>query len=148
LVGAAVMLGDDPKSLEEIRQFWQWFAELLIGRDPGLSFANYEATRVDLCRDFGVLLSRLDEPAAFFRQLYVALEPQRRRAQFRYRYDDYDSDIGSIFLLRIGLFAALSCFENAQAPHEREVAREWFWWLYEAARRVWLVAVYDYEHEK
>jgi hypothetical protein len=146
LLGAAVMLGSDPMSSAEVEAFWRWFEELLVGRDPGLSLVQHGSSIVNVPQRFGFLLSRAPDPGALFRATYTKLEPQRRRALFAYRYEDYDHDLGSVLLLRVGINAAANW--GGQEPGDPAQARELFWWLYEAARRLWLTARDDLDRKK
>lgn len=149
LLGAAVMLGDDPSSQAELDAFWRWFEDLLVGRDPGLSLIEHGSSMVEVPQRFGFLLSRMPNPFARFRATYIKLEPQRRRSLFGHRYEDLDHDLGSVLLLRIGLYAAANWrVREEEAGRDGAPARAFFWDLYEAARRLWLTSIHDFEETK
>ncbi len=82
LLGAAIMLGNEPQDQSELEAFWSWFVELLEGRDPGLSLVTHGSSIVHMPQRFGFLLSMLPGAGALFRNAYIALEPLRRRAEF------------------------------------------------------------------
>jgi len=146
LVGAAVMLEAAPNSSAEIECLWSWFEELLVGRDPALSLTTHGTSLQDIPQRLGFLISRLPDPSSCIHATYLRLEPQRRRAQFSFRYEDYDIDIASVILLRVALNAAVNWQESEK--DEAGAARELFYWIYGAARRLWLTAVLDTNHRK
>jgi hypothetical protein len=147
-LGAAFILGIDPKSQSEIEAFWTWFMELLVGQDPGLSLIQHGSSIVDVPQRFGFLLSRLPDPTTLFCQSYIKLEPQRRRTLFAHKYEHLEHDLGSMVLLRLGLFAAANWSERQRAAGDTGLAQELFWWIYEATRRLWLTSPHSGKREK
>jgi len=144
LFGSAVMLGDAAtSSAADLELFWSWLEELLVGRDPGLSLVHHGTSLTDVPQHLGFLLSRLSNPSALLRMAYGRLEPQRRRMLFAHRYQEIYSDLESVFLLRVGLNAAVNWLDRVKDGEQAEAARELFFWIYEAARRLWLTAVLD-----
>lgn len=144
LHGAAVMLGDAATaSSPDLTLFWSWLEDLLVGRDPGLSLIHHGTSLSELPQHFGFLLSRLPNPDALFRATYAKLEPQRRRALFGHKYDEIYHDLESVFLLRVGLNAAVNWFSRVKEGEKADAPRELFFWIEEAARRMWLTAVLD-----
>lgn len=137
LLGATLLLGLDQSSTDGLAVFWGWFEELLVGRDPGLSLVQHGSSMTDVPARIGSLIARAGDPGAFVRATYTRLEPQRRRSAFAYRYEDYDHDLGSRLLIRIGLYAAAN-WAAREGEEGKEPARRLFFWLYEAARRLWL----------
>lgn len=120
--------------------FWSWARELLRGRDEGLrSMAGEFAAPPQL----GRLLAQVDAPDELLRAMYTELEPQRRRARFS-SHDGLDDDAESIVVLRMGLHAAA----NWHKVGRHEPASDLFWWIYTAARRLWLTATEDQERGK
>lgn len=148
LLGAAVLLGNTPESPTELETFWSWFDELLDGRDPGLSLITHGRSLGEVPQRFGFLISRLPNPADRLRKTYEKLEPQRRRALYGHRYDDHHEDLESIVLLRVAFNAATNWQDRVKGTPEVEAAREFFFWIYEAARRLWLTAYIDAQHHK
>jgi hypothetical protein len=147
LLGAALMLGQAPAQEERVA-FWGFFERLLVERDTGLSLALRDSTHIDAPRRIGFLLSMLPDPGATFRQTYIRLEPQRRRSMREYTYEGFDHDLGSVLLLRVGLDAIVQWLGQAQPSMAVAQARELFWWIYEAARRLWLTAQHDLEEKR
>jgi hypothetical protein len=143
LYGAATLLEAPSTSEAELVLFWSWFEELLEGRDPGLSLVNHGTSLWDVPQRIGVLLSRLPDPGARLRETYTKLEPQRRRALFAHRYEDIYHDLESIILLRTGLNAAVISIDGRMDGARADAARGIFFWIYSAARRLWLTAVLD-----
>lgn len=143
LLGAAVLIGDTPSSERELDIFWSWFEELLEKRDPGLSLITHGSSLADVPQRFGFLLARLPSPDSRLRATYERLEPQRRRALFAHRYDGVHHDLESVVLLRVGLNAAINLLDRVKVGPQAEAARELFFWIYAAARRLWLTAVLD-----
>jgi hypothetical protein len=139
--GAALLQGDASGSATEISAFFDWFEELLVGRDPGLSLVNHGDSFTDVPQRFGFLLSRLPDPDARLRAAYEKLEPQRRRALFSSRYDESYPDLESVILLRVGLNAAANWLDRDR--EQVSAARALFAWIYAQARRLWLTAVLD-----
>lgn len=148
LFGAAVMLGESPQQAEA-EAFWRFFEELLLGRDPELSLARQHGpAREEVPARFGRLLSRLPDPGATFREIYRKLEPQRRRTGFSHLYEGYDDDIGSMLLIDIGCHAALYWHKREAAEAATTAACALFWWIDEAARRLWLTSRHGWNKEK
>jgi hypothetical protein len=144
LHGAAVLLGDAATaSGRDLALFWSWLEELLVGRDPGLSLIHHGTSLSEVPQRLGFLLSRLPNPDALLRAAYGKLEPQRRRALFAHRYEELYHDLESVFLLRVGLNAAVNWFDWVKDGEQADAAREFFFWIHEAASRLWLTAVLD-----
>jgi hypothetical protein len=143
LYGAAILLGEGPTNEVEIRAFWEWFEELLEGRDPGLSLINQGTSLTVVPQRFGFLLSRLASPDTVFSATYAKLEPHRRRALFARRYDEMYQDLESIVLLRVGLNAAANWRGQTTDDSTTEASRALFLQLFNFARRLWLTAVLD-----
>jgi hypothetical protein len=143
LLSAAALLGDAPPCEPELEVFWAWFEELLERRDPGLTLITYGNSLVKVPQRFGGLLSRLPFPDTRLRAAYEKLEPQRRRALFAYSYEGVHPDLESVVLLRIGLNTAASWLARVEKGTQADAARELFFWIYSAARRLWLTAVLD-----
>jgi hypothetical protein len=97
---------------------------------------------------FGVLLSRLPSPDARLHATYAKLEPQRRRALFAFRYNEIPNDLESVVLLRVGLNVAINWLDRVKVGEQADAARNLFFWIYEAARRLWLTTVLDTENTK
>lgn len=123
---------------------WSWFEELLVGRDPGLDWALLDTVIDQVTPALGALLAKLPDPAEAWRAAYRALEPQRRQAQFGFRYEgDGYQDRESLLLIYVGLQACAHRIEHSSQGHESAWVREVFWDLYAAARRLWLTAAAD-----
>lgn len=148
LLGAAYLLGNTPESEAEIEAFWAWFDELLDCRDPGLSLITHGQSLGDVPQRFGFLVSRLSCPADRIRATYQKLEPQRRRALYGHRYEEIHEDLESVVLLRVAMNAATNWYDRVKGTDDANAARELFFWIYEAARRLWLTAYIDTEHQK
>lgn len=138
LSGAAILIGDESASHDEIAGFAAWFKELLVGRDPGLGLVRLPAGAAELPRQLGVMLSRHPNAVGMLRDIYKTLEPQRRRASFGVHYQ-YIDDVESDFALRVGLYMAVSLREHGKAGEPVAV----FSWIYERARHLWLTAALD-----
>jgi hypothetical protein len=144
LFGGAVLLGDAARSsATDLELLWSWLEELLVGRDPGLSLVHHGTSLADVPQHLGFLLSRLPDPRAVLRMAYGRLEPQRRRMLFAYRYKETYPDLESVFLLRVGLNAAVNWLDRVKDGEQAEAARDLFFSIFEAARRLWLTAVMD-----
>ncbi len=135
LWGAALMLGEDPRSPEDAGHIWAWFEELLEKRDPGLRLVEHGNANVEAAQRLGLVLSRAPRPSELFLHAYQRLEPQRRRAQHGSFYDYGADDLESMLLVRVGLHAAL-CWVAREAPPARSLFVE----IYRIARRLWLTA--------
>lgn len=148
LLGAAFLLGDTPESESEIEAFWSWFDELLDRRDPGLSLITHGRSIGDVPQRFGFLVSRLSCPADRIRATYQKLEPQRRRALYGHRYEEIHEDLESVVLLRVAMNAATNWYDRLKGTDAADAARVLFFWMYEAARRLWLTAYLDTQRQK
>jgi hypothetical protein len=147
LFAAAVILGNGSPVETEIFELWTWLADLLLGRDPGLTLATYGDSMSRVPQLLGTLFAGLSDPAAAVLDLYRRLEPQRRRAQFWGRYkDDTDVALPSILLLRIALYAAADWRRRLADDEAAAAASLLFFWVYEAALRLWLTSPHDVEH--
>ena len=149
LLGAAAILGDEPLA-DDVADVWAWFETLLVGRDPALFLARQssEPRTGDLHQRvarLAPLFARLPDPSTGIRSAYSVLEPQRRRLQFRRRYDDHDTDLPSILLLRLSLAVAT---RMASDPDRSECAKELLLWAYRQSRRLWLIQPLDAGHER
>lgn len=137
LYAAASILDVGPASELEIRALWHFLEERLLHRDiifrDSISLFRHEAPNL-----FAKLFARLPAPDAWLRDLYRKLEPQRRRALFSLRYEgDRDAEETSRFLIRLGLY----CCTHVESWHAANPRHELFWWLYDAARRLWLTSL-------
>lgn len=147
LFAAATVLVNGSPTQDDMKNLWAWLEELLIGRDPGLVLLLHGTSMNRVPQILGVLVSRLSDPAGAVKALYRTLESQRRRSQFRNRYDDdHDVDLPSVLVLRIGLYAAAHMRSRPTEIAHPMDATELFFELYEAARRLWLTAVQDFDH--
>lgn len=148
LFGATILMGQEPGA-DDVEAFWHWFEELLIGRDPGLPMQPI-TTAADVAHRFGLLLSRARSPASLFRRTYIKLEPLRRRALFAYRYADHHDNLGSLLLLYVGLYAADSWTAREKTTSDADATgpQALFWWIYEAARRLWLTGPPDVARDR
>jgi hypothetical protein len=142
LHGAAVLLGDSADA-DSIAALWGWFADLLVGRDPGLTLINHGTSLTEVPQRIGVLLSRLPDPDVRFKSAYAKLEPVRRQGLFAHRSEGLYDDLESIVLLRVGLNTAANWFDRVKVGEQAEAARALFFWIYERARRLWLTAALD-----
>lgn len=135
LMGALSLLLES-SAASEAEATWAWFEELLRGRDPGFEFLDHAAGADGLQRELGALLSRLPDALAAFAKTYRLLEPQRRRAEHGYRYQEYQRNIESVLLLRVGLFGAAGLAgTGSSAARSAELL---FHQAFQHARRLWL----------
>lgn len=148
LLATAMLFGDTPQPGQNIEPLWSLFEEMLVGRDPGLSLVKHGESLQNVPQRLGFLLSLTDNPGHLFSSTYKKLEPHRRRAQFAYRYEEYEQDLESEVLIRVGLNAAANWAARAQSERQREDARRMFMGIYDAARRLWLTAVMDTDNSK
>jgi hypothetical protein len=148
LVGAARVLGMRAAPGGEIEPLWAWFEELLEGRDPGMEYLFYGGGLTRELQRIGSLVSSLGMPGGRVVRAYERLEPQRRRALYGARYGDRKGDVPSLVLLQVGLNVAAAWNERAKGGAEVDSARELFFWLHEAACRLWLTATNDVEDRR
>jgi AAA ATPase domain len=147
LLGAAHVLGDDPRDEAELSGLWSWLEELLSARDDGLSLVLREPTHVaDVTQRLGFLVSRVPDWQRRLLEVYHRLEPQRRRSIYGFRYEEIDRDEASVLLLRIGLYAVANGADSQVG--DRTSLEETFFWIFDAARRLWLTAVLDTSEQK
>jgi hypothetical protein len=111
----------------------RWLDELLVGRDPGLSLISGEGQMCRTAQHLGRVLSRLDGVCRALPDLYLRLEPQRRRAG--HVLTDHDPILPSLVLLRIAVSVAAHL---SLSPPEEETARALYRWAFERLRRLWL----------
>ena len=147
LVGAAFVLlrRTSPLPTSELQALWSWLSELVRRRDPGLALLQHGSSLTEVAGLVGGLVSRMPAPGAAVRELYRALEANRRRALYAYRYaQELDHHVGSLLVLRIAFAvcerwrAALADAQSRTAP-----ALDLFYWAFGEARRLWLTAVLD-----
>jgi hypothetical protein len=81
-----------------------------------------------------------------FRMAYRTLEPLRRRALFTDRYCEIHPTLESEVLLRVGLYAAASWQQRGCDPSS--AARALFLWIFEQARRLWLIDTLDIDRTR
>jgi hypothetical protein len=147
LYGMAVVLGEvgeAQKSDGDVVDLWAWADELFEGRDPGITLVLRGESITEVPQRLGHLLSLQPDPGELLRRTYTKLEPQRRRALFAHRYDELYPDLESVVVLRIGLSATVNWCDRLRKEGVADtVTRDLFFWLYEAARRLWLTAVLD-----
>lgn len=150
LLGAAAILSQTPPPATEVERLWSWFEELLAGRDPGLRIATRESVLGEASKRLGAVLAMLSDPAAVWRPAYEKLEPQRRRGQFEFRYrGDGPFDQESLLLVYVGLYGCASGIDELGANESRHPRQDFFWSLYDSARRLWLTAATDNgEHKR
>ncbi len=138
LIGALSLLlsvAPNNASVTELAEIWKWFDTLLQDRAPDLERLEHATGAHNLVRQLGLVLSRLTSPGASFADTYRRLEPQRRRAEHGYRYDDYQRNVESMLLLRVALSAAENMVTDVA---DRSAARSLFHQAYAYARRLWL----------
>lgn len=102
--------GDSPLPVPIRERLWTWLVELLKGGDAGLRLLDLLAAQepeewlVWAQQQLAWLWSEQEDPTAALRDVYVQLEPQRRRALYR---SDYSREAkGSELLLRLAQHCA------------------------------------------
>lgn len=145
LLGAAMALGEHGQA-DVPSDVWQWFEELLVGRDEGLRLCNDGSAADEVGKSLALLLVRLPAGVELLRSTYTKLEPQRRRSLYPMRYEGTEDDAESLLALRVGLH--LSVFLRHSAHDLQARASELWFWTYAAARRLWLTSRRDIGGEK
>jgi hypothetical protein len=148
LLGATAVLTDTVSHEADLQRRWNWFEELLRGRDPGIRLASDASSRWQVTQRLGALLAGMTSSPVVWRATFRALEPLRRRAQFAIRYDD-DShqDSEDVLLVYVGLHASAYAAGSPRDMNRRD-GHDLFWSCYDAARRLWLTAAIDAGNHK
>jgi len=130
----ARVYANEPPIPAELDELWSLLKMVLASRDPGLRLIrNDEHHSIRAIEWMAHVLVNAGNAIERWNDAFCALEPQRRRAQFAFRYGQYDEHEPSWLLLRVGL---QSCI---RIPSERQAEREGLFFAVElATRRLWL----------
>jgi hypothetical protein len=134
LAAFAHVYANEPARTDEIYDLWSLLTMVLSSRDAGFQLVrNDETHSVRIVEWMARVLANTGRSTELWSKAYVDLEPQRRQAQFAYRYGQYDANEPSWVLARVGLRACWLLPDNLQS--ERKAL---FVVVETAIRRLWL----------
>ncbi len=138
---AAAMIAEASSSLPaEITELWQFLEDRLLARDYIFRYFLDREYHYDATRLFARLFARLPVPGEALQRLYRQLEPQRRRAMYGWRYEgEYNVETSSQFTIQLGQFLCQQSNPWGTPAQHHDL----FWWLYDAARRLWLTSAWS-----
>lgn len=138
LYGIAAVLERAGAPVGEADRYWRWLTDVLIRRPPGLSPYGGASHWIKAALPIAGRLLQVSSPAAAWCSSYNRLEPQRRRSLYWTRYEEHDRDGPSILLIYIGLQACALAAAEPRTDLGPVELHQFFWTLYDAARRLWL----------
>ena len=115
LAAFAHVYANEPARTDELNELWNLLTMVLSSRDAGFQLVrNDETHSVRVVEWMAHVLANTGRSVELWNKAYGDLEPQRRQAQFAYRYGQYDANEPSWVLARVGLRACWLLPDNLQ----------------------------------